>query len=734
MAKDNSQIVFYQQWATAWQQIDKYSAKPWCVDSKNLDIFSDSQSVKAMAWTDKTAVTGDWVDVDDRERFYLAADWRVWDSVWEVWYDHSYFDTNSNYINYGSWSAKATFWTPQKLLVAYSWDVWKTITIITDRLIYNIYSDWVHVQAGWAATGIRSWEGCTDRDWNPVSATSVITNDTWTRTDRIRCKFANSASQIYFTPWGFHATAFSDQVCMRTKITIQAVGSPFKDVEATINKSNFSWDTVNKVFDASWDNSQADYRSLWRIESWNTTTLEAYFDNSATWSYFTHPYWVYIHAICESPAAWIDVKFYKKEDWTYLYPKDRNYIEIEDEVYMEWLDSTQYYLLWYDPMDDQDWVVYYEFMTNNWFDLPDWYNIVAFARGFDYQYIFVNKGDMGIVYYATDINTADWNTWWRFVGTQFVNALMIGNYVYVLAEKRWVRWLYIFSNWDMKLLVWANNRYTEWLNLVDWKEIFNFNGIMANWRDRVICATKNTVFMWGQTKLGYNAWAFILEVDWEIYDIQSKRWYLDVYFTKDLTKYRKTIQDDVNIRRYETEWSVTYPIQIAAHINEKEPLSLGLSYSIPNNSTKLEAYLSVNDTYFWSFLTNWNTTPDVWAKFKMSWCTWDYWLNFVEKKWNWLTFTLSGYLPYQTLTTQNLVSEDTLTTIAYTDFNHFKYIGQVVKNDPMECEWKHTILSISAKNNLPVVRKAQVKIVWITDNHVSPELYDVRLLSTQTDR
>lgn len=714
MAKDNSQIVFYQQWATAWQQIDKYSAKPWCVDSKNLDIFSDSQSVKGMAWTDKTVVTGDWVDVDEKERFYLAADWRVWDSVWEVWYDHQYFDDNANYIYYENTRVKATFWTPKKLLVAYSWDEWKSISVITDRLKYTIYSDWVHVK--WRLIDQWTW-------------VSDVTSTTSTTSLRVKMT-SSSASYCTVAPT-------TDFLCARMKFRIYVQGSQYTGVSINISKNTLRYDKPTNSFEADqYDTPPIYTNDVGTIDYWNYINWESYID----WYYYTDS-WIQkknanmlINFTCASPDWYFQINFYVKEQWEYLYPRDRNIIEREDEVYMEWKDSTEYDQLFYDPLEDNDWNTYYYLETGNSINLPEWYNIVAFARGFGYQYAFVNKWDMWIVYYMTDIHLATWDTWWRFPWTQFINALMIGNYVYVLAEKRWVRWLYIFSNWDMKLLVWANNRYTEWLNLVDWKEIFNFNGIMANWRDRVICATNNTVFMWWLTKLGYNAWAFILEVDWEIYDIQTKRWYLDVYFTKDATKYRKFMQDDVNIRRYETEWSVTYPMQIAAHINEKEPLSLGLSYSIPNNTTKLEAYLSVNDTYFWSFLTDWNTTPDVWAKFKMSWCAWDYWLNFVEKKWNWLTFTLSGYLPYQTLTTQNLVSEDTLTTIAYTDFNHFKYIGQVVKNDPMECEWKHTILSISAKNNLPTVRKAQVKIVWTTDNHVSPELYDVRLLSTQTDR
>jgi hypothetical protein len=79
---------------------------------------------------------------------------------------------------------------------------------------------------------------------------------------------------------------------------------------------------------------------------------------------------------------------------------------------------------------------------------------------------------------------------------------------------------------------------------------------------------------------------------------------LDVYYTKDNTTYRQSIQDDVNIKNFESEFSVTYPVQISSHLVEKEPLSLAISYNLPNADTKLEAYISVNDNYFWSFLTD----------------------------------------------------------------------------------------------------------------------------------
>ena len=153
----------------------------------------------------------------------------------------------------------------------------------------------------------------------------------------------------------------------------------------------------------------------------------------------------------------------------------------------------------------------------------------------------------------------------------------------------------------MKLLVWADKKYTEADSLIDWKEIYNFSWIMANWRDRVVCATANTVFMWWRNKLGANVWAFVLTVDWEITDINTKRWYLDVYYTKNQTNYRQSIQDDVNIVHHESDWSVTYPIQINTHLIEKEPMKMEVSYNLPNDSTQLDVYINVNDYYFWTF-------------------------------------------------------------------------------------------------------------------------------------
>jgi len=717
MANNNNDLVFYQQWAAAGQQIDKYSMQPWCVDSENLDIFSDSQAIKWIPWSSKEVVNNQWVDVDSKGRFYLAPDGRVYDSVEDVWYNHDKFDQYSNKIDYADWEwfVKAQFWTPKKLMVAYSWDDWMTISVVTDRLMYNIYHYPVLLDGR-----LSSSQNC-QNDWNTSATYRVAITST--------------------SSW--HGNVSADQTIQFAVVDyrIEFFWDTFNNVRASVYSNWIKWNNTIHDFDITKSN-YSDWvhildENIWTIQSWGKLEWETYLDNFFNETNWTQALqsWFRIDFSWTSTDAFYYVYFYMKEQWRYLYPKeDRKIIDIEDEFYLEWLDSTEYEMLYYDPLESKDWVTYYELITGNLIDFPDGYNIVAFARSFDYQYVFVNKWDMWIVYLTTDSNIAAWDSWWRFPWTQFVNAIMIWTYAYVIAEKRWVRWLYVFYNWDMKLLVWANNKYTEDIDLINWKEIFNFTGIMANWRDKVVCATKDSVFMWWATKLGNNAGAFILKVDWEITDINTKRWYLDVYFTKNQQNYRQSIQDDVNIKNYESEFSVTYPVQISSHLVEKEPLSLALSYNLPNDNTKLEAYISVNDNYFWSFLTDWEVTPEEWAKYKVSWLSWDYWLNFVEKKWNWLTFYLSGDLPYQTSNTKNLVSEDTEQTIAFTDFNHFKYLWEVKKDDPEEIDWKHTYLNLTTKNDLPIVRKAQVKIIWITDNHTTPEIYWIRLLSNQFDK
>ena len=74
-------LVYYKQWIPAGHQMDKYSANPWCLFSKNVDIFSSSNSYKATAFSTPSSQWSDIVDMDERWRIVLKSNWDVVDTA-----------------------------------------------------------------------------------------------------------------------------------------------------------------------------------------------------------------------------------------------------------------------------------------------------------------------------------------------------------------------------------------------------------------------------------------------------------------------------------------------------------------------------------------------------------------------------------------------------------------------------------------------------------------------------
>ena len=737
MASNNNELVFYQQWAVAGLQMDKYSTNPWCVDSKNLDIFSDSQSVKGTAWSAATAIPPvDYVDVDEKGRFYLYADWTVYDSVDQVTYDHTYYDAHAETINWKDWQWAIVhpFWTPRKLFVKYVWDEWQSIVVITDTLKYYIPKNWIWTNLH---IGYKSWADW----WNSLSdfyyRSIEFTNTTnwWANVIPLyrtwRTKF-----QVY---WNFaDLSNWTIEIAKSSTLTYnpqtKMLNNPYASWMWVIGKFSQSG---GKITLTEWSSD-----SVWTTEQeWDNINCEAFI----SWNVATDDSsWLCgIRIQAKNDNNWGNWRLtvynpQVKENWVYLKPiQNRQIIQIDDKWYMQ-VDTNEYEEMeWYENFDNLN-HPYWTLMTAWSFALPDWQDIAAIAKSFDYRLVFVNKVDYDIwmIYYVPagdDILT--FSQGWEYPWLKFINATMINWYAYFIAENRWIRGLYIFYNWQIKKIASSDIRYTEAMSLMDWKQIYDFTWPMFNWRGKVVAPTKTGIYMYWENKRGQNVGSFILKLaEWTVDKVDVVNGKLRVEYSIWDNNYYKEYQDDINIKTYESEFSITYPIQISSHILEKEPLKLAVSYDIPNSNTSMDVYLSVNDYHFWSFLTDWTVEPEVWDKFKVSWLSWDYWLIFVEKDWNWLTFTLDGDLPYQSSNTMNLVSEDTETTIVFSDINHFKKIWTISKTSPQEKIGKHTLLNISNGNDLPIVRKAQVKIVWKTDTHVSPLLYDVRFLSTQLDK
>lgn len=75
-------------------QTDQYSSHPGCVESENLDIFSSSQSVQATARSEPIFVNPKVVDTDERGRFELHTNGRVFDTK-----EKKYITDNSNFAD-----------------------------------------------------------------------------------------------------------------------------------------------------------------------------------------------------------------------------------------------------------------------------------------------------------------------------------------------------------------------------------------------------------------------------------------------------------------------------------------------------------------------------------------------------------------------------------------------------------------------------------------------------------
>lgn len=738
MSADN-QLVFYQQWAVAGQQVDKYSTQPWCVDSKNLDIFSDSQSVRGTAWTPKVEIPNvDYVDKDEQWRFFLYSDWRVWDSQEDVWYDHEFYDHNAQNVDWRdlgiSWVQ--SFWTPRKLFVKYNNSDWDMIVIITDNVVYYIPNRWIHkkmtlmnLSNSTSDTSINwTWTSFRVKVWTSGKSGSFNVHP-WRWWGRVKFTYEPS-SYASFTAGTLHTNQSAYLYRNSNTSALSGWGSI-----SQYSLGSFTYDLATKKYTITAHSSDTWRWDIFVNDQWQLevqTFLSTYY-----WANFSsYEKWVYFGATPDNDNGYIVANgSWTKEFWDYLPPFENRWIkQIDDKWYMQVSENEYQEMEWLKEYDE-DGNAYYTLITTWSFTLPEWYDIVAITKTFDYRLVFVNREEyeMWYVYLVpAGDDILNFQQAWEFPWLFFVNAVMINGYSYVIAEERGIRGLYIFSNWQTKKIAWADLKYTEWESIIDWKQIYDFTWPMLNWRGRVVAPTKNWIYMYWENKWWQSVGAFILKVDWEITEMSASKNQLKVNFTEWDKAYYKIYQDDVNERTFEDKWSITFPVQIGTHFIEKEVRDLEISYDLPNKDTKLEAFISVNDYLFRTFTLAEELELEEWAEATMVWCAGDYKLIFVEKNGNEYTFRLQWDMPYQISTTkQLLIGED---TVDYTEMNHFKKIWECLKDNVYMKEWKNRIFKITNENELPTVRKMQIRVDWTTDWHISPLLYSLKLLSDQIDK
>ena len=742
MAIDN--LNFYNTWLPAGQQTDRYSSQPWCLRSKNLDIFSSSKSVKATAWSnpvvasDADIIAQDW-------KMILKTDWKVYER--NNWVDTLIVDPSQNFPVYQvcyTWKngtyANAQRWTPQSISAKYNWDEWESLVVFTDRasFVYNRYSlvfPKTITHAGFTYVEVDStrWYKYS-RPWGSPS---------WPFTYKITVQGTKMA-KMPFKVKGENASG-SKLILKLNSISVTSIGNYYYDLtaddmaakEVTSKNLTWTWNFTDWLF----FDLDVEPNTTYEISMW----LES--DQQGSW---TTDWWYFYVDM----NGWEEEDHYMKIDWvesawdyqyyyTYLPLRDRELTDIgvygySNTYWMKW-DTFQYLYKWVSSfVDGKTWtIVAYDFVTDmGWPNDPEM-DIIWMVIWNEQVYMI---GNMWWNWYIIPCDL----TWWRWTpyiayGCTFLWVTNIDYLMYLVGEDRGISKLWAYNWQELVSVLWGSEERTE-LNLIKNEEQYSFDWNIINWRWNLMLSTRdNRVFQYGQTYWG-KWWAFVydlgkynslkiseLRTNWNDLELVIK----DLFGRKYIVKY----QDDIPMKNYNTEWMAEYPIQIWNHLLEKEESDLYASYILPKADTKLEFWGCANHYHFRTF-TSWDTyTFSTIADYKMKGCTWNYALKFIEKNDNQYTFRLEGDLPIQTtndISYMKITDANGTELITYSDFNHFRKIGEITTTEYQE--WEFRFHNLNNKLELPKSHSLQIMVKWKGTANYTPELFALDLVANQRDR
>lgn len=739
MAIDN--LNFYSNWLPAGQLTDKYSSQPWCLRSKNLDIFSSSKSVKATAWSQATTTDNDVIKQD--WKLLLKTDWKVYERTNNG--DVLVVDPSVNFpvhqVSY-NWSngtyADAQWGTVQDMVVKYEWDERKSFVVYTDKASYT-YSAVKYVPA------------------KSFSYLQYLTQDSYTYTDWYQFKKTDTS----------HSTA---------QIEITVENAPFAKIplriyatESEEDDTNISIDSIKicypawYYYDAQLDwmtpkNSvgDVDFSFSWSITDgillelpiaptyWGRRMIQINF--KFTKKTGANTFW------WENGRLYIDMNWGTEEnhrmtinwvtsDWDYNYyyfylpVRERSLVSVWDYGYSEsfWMKGSSFQPLykWTSNWADVNWEkkVRYDFVTDMGWETDVSMDIIGMIIWNESVYMVWNM---------------DWNwyiipcdlTWGRGTpyiayGCEFKWVVNIDYLMYLVWEDRGVSQLWVYNGQELVSILWGNEEKGT-KNLIDTAEQYKFDWKMIEYRkDLILSTSDNRIFAYGQTYWG-KGWVFIHQLPWTITKIVSKDKDLVVEYEVSSTKYTTTLQDDTPIKYYNTEWMAEYPIVLGNHLLEKEESDLYASYILPNSSCKLEFWGMANHYHFRTFTSSDTYTFSTTADYKLKWCTGTYSLKYIEKNGDEYTFRLEGDLPIQNGNDMKITDTEWTELITYTSYNHFRKIWEITTTGYQE--WEFRFHNLNNKLELPKSYSLQIMVKGKGTTNYTPELFAVDLVANQRDR
>lgn len=705
-------LTFYQQWAIAGMQQDRYSQLPWIVESENIDITS--QSIKASARSLPKVQDKNIVDIDHRGRFQLHKNGRVWDTQ-----KNCYVTSNENFsetvgtINYGrnqTTNSTMEFGTPLKLLVEYDKyeDEYATIVVFTDRMIVSYY-----------------------RYGQVVQNLDIPTSNNY---DVVKENQGRTIYQIKPKKNGGGGIKISAKEHGGGKIEItvkrkdKSKGS-IKLKEYMIYKHNYTFDEENELII-----NETMVQTKVALKEWGDLTnntlandndeliINAYAgagDNGST-----------LYLVYETQGEYDGMLELSvvlcMEDRVYLIPSEKKFIEHQHFTYM--IDGStvrRYHFA-------EKWNKYYKRFAYD-FLMDESYNLDRiYTKGFtvvgclyanEQTMIFSNCRGNG---YLTQADSGEIRAHTEYKGYKFLNLRKIWEIIYILAEVRRIVGLYAYYWWELKKLVSDSAIKGGFMS----QTRYQFTAIMEEWRGDLYLATQDKkIFVRKRTEQG-TIGLFINSIPEaeEILEIKKEKINdrLEIVYRANgevySAFYASDREDWDDNKRYKKSFSITYPILINQHMLEKELSELSISAMFPDKMCKFALWVRVNGYHFRHFYGNIDEELTKGDAYEMEWIEGNYELIFESKTPKGLLFRLEGDLPHYPRSPKKLVELWGRKELTIKEFDHFAYVGTIEANG--FSHKKETFTSLMAKLNLPRIHTLQIKVDGYcgTGKH-SPELY-----------
>jgi len=740
MAIDN--LNYYTAWLPAGQQTDKYSSQPWCLKSKNLDIFSSSKSVKATAWS---APVADWsagiIAQDDKGWLQLRSDWKVWDSRTET----VVVDPSENFPSYqisyvwSEWPYEMATWgTPMDMLVKYEWDQWKTIIVYTDKNSFTYTSEKITLHKSIWNLNYLTMDTETWRTTNGYlfTKTSTSSNNGTIDIKLPEGRFCNVNVKIKANQYDDSDTDISLE-----KIVIHSPRTYYYDAEMdAVVPTVVSWDEI-EITQFDW--SITDEGGL-------TVTLPAMPLGSSIGRWATIRFKFTQHeGVSNYPWSWeIYVDFNDSDFEEALWSADTNYFysylplgyreKVEVWEYY-WTKSTTFQILsqWTSYWLTRGWqkVTVYDLEQYMWWANDPAMDVIGMTVWNEQVYMIWNlNGNWYII--PCDLSGGRWTPFVAY-GCKFTWVVNIDYLLYLVWEDRWISNLWVFNQQELVPILWGKLE-SQFNDLVGVDEPYKFNSDLVNWRKNLILSTSdNRIFQYGQTYGGkWGTFIHTLPSNADITSIKARGNDLEIRYSitenDTTTKYTTVYQDDTPYKNYNTEWSATYPIVIGNHLLEKEESDLFASYILPSSDCSLEFRWMANHYHFWTFTSSDNVTIDPTGTYKIAWTTWDYELKFIERNENQYTFRLEGDLPVQTTSVMKITDGEGTDVINYSEFNHFRKIWSITTTEYQE--WDFRFHNLNNKLELPKSHSLQIMVRGKGTAQYTPELFALDLVANQRDR